>query len=388
MNLSQRACLALFVCLSALAWPQQSPAPAAPASASREGRIHLDVVVTDKPGKPVSGLEAADFSLLDNDQPGTILSFHVNDGAVPPASVLSEVIIVIDQVNVMAQEDALIRGGVEKFLRQNGGHLAQPVVLLVLTEKGLNLVSRSVLDGNSMADQLHQLPPASLLKLSDTNNDSRRGSSTYVSSGGSHREIGTFSEAGATTNRNGSDSANGWEPSQRVAFSVNALDSIVQGEGKKPGKKLLIWGSRGWPLLYWPNIKINDKAHQYYFNEVVQLSAKLREARISVYSIMAGVGLDDYHYTDFVKSPKKPLDTQPAHLDVRVLAIQSGGRSMPQTNDPAAQINSCIQDASNIYTLSFNPSPVKNANESHTLKVQIGKPGLTALTTAGYYDQP
>jgi VWFA-related protein len=363
MNLSQRACLALVICLPALAAPEQTPAQAAATLATSEGRIHLDVMVTDKPGQPVSGLVADDFSLLDNNQPGKILSFHVND-----ATALSELIIVIDQVNVMADEDVLIHEGVEKFLRQNGGHLAQPVVLLNLTEKGLNLLSQSFLDGNALADQVHKLPPASLLQLSNTN--------TY------RYKNGSIMGAGITT------ATNGWEQSQRVAFSVNALDSIVQGEGKKPGKKLLIWASRGWPLLYWPNIEINDKAHQYYFNEVVGLSAKLREARISVYSIVAGVGVEDFHFMDFVKVPKKPLDTQPAHLDLRLLAIQSGGRVVPPSNDLAAQINGCIQDAGNIYSLSFDPPSTKSANEYHTLKVQIGKPGLTALTNTGYFAQP
>jgi len=42
----------------------------------KTGPIYLDVMVTDKAGAPVSGLELKDFTLLDNNQPGKILSFQ------------------------------------------------------------------------------------------------------------------------------------------------------------------------------------------------------------------------------------------------------------------------------------------------------------------------
>src|ERR1017187_5948537 len=86
--MSQRVCLGFFLCFPVLLGPQQSAPPAsspqppatspspAPADESRQGRIELSVVVTDKSGKAVSGLELKDFTLLDNNQQGKILSFH------------------------------------------------------------------------------------------------------------------------------------------------------------------------------------------------------------------------------------------------------------------------------------------------------------------------
>ena len=47
--------------------------------AKAEGLITLDVVVTDKSGKPVTDLEAKDFTLLDNRQSQKILSFQASD---------------------------------------------------------------------------------------------------------------------------------------------------------------------------------------------------------------------------------------------------------------------------------------------------------------------
>src|SRR5580698_4424301 len=92
--------LALVLCVSAFALAQQTAAPNqqapatstqapaltprpsyAPAPAPGEGRIHLDVVVTDKAGKPVSGLELKDFALKDNNLPAQIRSFHATNAA-------------------------------------------------------------------------------------------------------------------------------------------------------------------------------------------------------------------------------------------------------------------------------------------------------------------
>src|ERR1700722_14996742 len=60
-------------------------------------QITLDVVVTDKSGKPVPGLQQQDFTLLDNKQPQKILVFGaVQSGASDPPV---EVVLVVDEVN-------------------------------------------------------------------------------------------------------------------------------------------------------------------------------------------------------------------------------------------------------------------------------------------------
>src|SRR5271163_4115464 len=81
----------LVFCLAICGFAQQSVPPA-----SADRHIMLDVVVTDKSGRPVPGLQQQDFTLLDNKQPQKILSFEaVQGGADPPV----EVLLVVDEVN-------------------------------------------------------------------------------------------------------------------------------------------------------------------------------------------------------------------------------------------------------------------------------------------------
>src|ERR1700690_3754582 len=73
---------------------QPYPAQATPGA---ESLIRLEVVVNDKSGKPVSGLEQKDFTVVDNKQPEKILSFEAVTGATADSEPV-EVVLVVDSV--------------------------------------------------------------------------------------------------------------------------------------------------------------------------------------------------------------------------------------------------------------------------------------------------
>jgi VWFA-related protein len=347
MILWRRACLALLVCFPLLSWAQQSPV-SSPQNA--EGRIHLDVVVTDQSGKPVSGLELKDFTLLDNNQPAKILSFRPIDQTVHMARSPVEVILVIDTVNETHQQVAYVRQEIEKFLRQNDGHLAQPVSLFVLTNDGVDAQRLPSTDGNALAAKADQL------------DDKLR---TIGRSGGA------------------------WGAIERFQFSAKMMLDIANAEAKKPGKKLLIWAGSGWPLLDSPRIQTSSQGQQQSFDVIVQLSTRLREARTSAYSVSAGMpGPGTYLYKEFLKGVTAAQKASVSNLGLKVLAVQSGGGVFGPDNDMTAQINRCVQDTQAFYSLSFDPPHAAQANEYHDLKVVFAKPGLTARTSTGYYNQP
>jgi VWFA-related protein len=366
MNKRIRSLYTVFFLLPLLARAQQSPAapdsPAArapalaprpaspPAQAPGEGRIHLDVVVTDKSGKPVAGLAPEDFTLKDNNLPAKILSFRAIDPAAQSVSQPSEVILLIDGVNEGFQTVALARQQIAKFLRENGGHLAAPVSVFVLNSDGVKVLLQPSMDGIALATQLDQ--SESKLRV-----------------------------IGRSAGINGAF--------ERYELSIRTTDLIARNEAKRPGRKLLIWAGPGWPLLEQPGIQVSSHLQPQMFNEVVGLSTALREARMALYSVSLGEPqLGTYLYEGYLKGVKTPDKVNPANLALKVLAIQSGGRALPPDNDLAGQIAACVQEAGAFYTISFDPLPADKPNEYHDLKVEIDKPGLTAHTDTGYYNQP
>jgi VWFA-related protein len=361
-RLINATCAAMII-LPAFAFAQQTsppqtpaaPAPAlsprsTPAPAPAEGRIHLDVVVTDKSGKPVSGLELKDFVLKDNNLPAKILSFHAIDATIAKGSHPTEVILLLDAVNLGFQDLARVRDQIADFLRRNGGHLAQPVSVFVFTNDGMKVLLQPSMDGNALAAQL-------------------------VQTDAGLRVIGR--------------SAGAYGAIERFELSLKWITAVAKSEAKRPGRKLVIWTGSGWPLLDRPSIDTSSKGQQQLFNEIVDLSTTLREAHTSLYSVTMGeTHLGTFLYQDFLKGVKTAEKANPSDLGLKVIAKQSGGRVLGPDNDLAGQIETCVQDASAFYTLSFDPPPADKPNEYHDLSVEIGQLGLTARTSTGYYNQP
>ena len=103
------------------------------ASNEPEGLIHLDVMVTDPLGKPVSGLKAADIGVLDKGQPEKIISFLAYDGVSAKPDPPARIILVLDLLEA-PELASQVRDSARTLLRENGGHLAQPTSVLLLTK--------------------------------------------------------------------------------------------------------------------------------------------------------------------------------------------------------------------------------------------------------------
>jgi VWFA-related protein len=326
-----------------------------PAPTPQEGRIQIDVVVTDKSGKPVSGLELKDFTLLDNKVPTKIVSFHAVGTNAQPTDPPAEVILLLDAVNLGYLTLAQTRDEIAKFLRQNGGHLAMPVSVALFTDDGVKILLEPSTDGNALAAEL----------------DKARATLRLI---------------GRSGGVNGA--------SEQFNLSTKWLGRIAESEAKEPRRKLLIWAGPGWPLLNQANIKTSPKGVRLLFDQAVDLSTTLREAHVALYSVSLSNPSTDTSplnsdlYESFLKGVKAADRMDSVDLALKVIAVQSGGQALSPDNDLAAQVKHCVQDANAFYTLSFDPPRTEEADEYHDLKIVIDKPRLTASTNTGYYNQP
>ena len=181
---------------------------------AEEGLIKLDVVVTDRAGKPISGIAAKDFTLLDNGQPEKILTFHAFDEISNEADPLVKVILLVDALNLPERLAFYERREVERFLRQNNGHLAQPVSLVELSTTGIVMVGKPSADGNALAaDFAH------------------------------NRNLEWVRRVPSGMRGESIDSLPGEPP---ALSALKALGDIATAERQRPGRKLLIWVGPGW----------------------------------------------------------------------------------------------------------------------------------------------
>ena len=311
-------------------------------------RITLNVVVTPKSGKPVTGLQQQDFTILDNNAPQTITNFQANGTSTVPV----EIILLIDAVNTNFKNMAFERDQIEKFLRANGGRLPHPVTLAIFTDTGTQIENQSSTDGNQLSAAIEQSPTGL-------------------------REIHRSSQFGAE---------------DRLSLSIKTLHSLVGRESQRPGRKIIFWVSPGWPLLSGPVLNLTAKQTQAIYNDVVSLSDQLRQNDITIYDIDPlgpGESLSrEFYYESFLAGLKNSRDAQPGNLALQVLAIQSGGLVSIAGNDVAGQLQQAMDDTTAYYRISYDSPPAEHSREYHTIEVRVGQPGLKAHTLTGYYAQP
>lgn len=348
--------LAAGLCISG--YPQQTP-PAGqappleprPAAAPSipERPVVLDVVVTDKSGAPIPGLQQQDFTLLDDKQPQPIVNFQASGES---SDVPLQAILLMDAINTGFQGVAAQRTGIEKFLSTAGGKLPLPMSVMLLTDK---TAVQSPVSQNS----------SDLAAALDSQDATLR---TVTRSQGYYGAV------------------------ERLQLSMKALEQVILNLQSQSGRKLLIWLGPGWPMLSGPNVQPTDKDRAWLFNAAVEFSAKLREARITLYTInsfgVQGSMQNEFYYEAFVKGVPSAKRIQSGNLAVQVLSVQSGGKVITMSNDLSDAITRCIADRKAFYTITFNAPTADYSNEYHSLQLKVDKSGLTARTRTGYYAQP
>ncbi len=344
-----------LLCVAALAQtvapPQLLPRPSTPPPGGTDRQIVLDVQVADKSGAPVRGLQKQDFTLLDNGQPQDISSVQAIETT---ADAPVEMVLVVDMVNTPFRGVSFEREQVKKFLLGNGGKLSVPVSLVVFSETGTKVQNGSSRDGNAEAGVYDQFE--AVLRSGNLTNGAQ------------------------------------WGAAESVELSLKSFMGIAKQEEKPPGRKLMIWLGRGWPVAGEGSLR-TSKDSQQLFDWITSLSTALRQARITLYSIdpvaLRNAGaIRNSGYETFLKPATSPSRAVPGNLALPVIAVQSGGRVFNSSGDVNAAIADCIADANWFYVFSFQGARASQANEYHSLEIRVHKPGLKVRTRAGYYAQP
>lgn len=346
---------------------------------SAEGLIRLDATVRDDAGRVVSGLQRADFEVLDNGRPQQIIAFRKSEGSTRIDDSLT-VILLIDSLALPSQTADFERQEAAGFLKQNSGHLTQPVTIYALEDSGFFLVANASTDGNAMAQDV----------IADNKIDAFFVAPNQILPFKSPIVDASFYQF----------------PSLAGA---RALGTIATREDRKPGRKLLLWigpgfGDRGTgayaPTDGVPRWSRPSESHadaqvrRDLFQKILWFSVLLRQSRVSVICLSVAENVlavplgstDDWR--QFLSGVLSDQQAQRMNLDKRVLAVQSGGAVVPPSKDLIRQMNDCIRNAATYYTLTFNPPLASHPDEYHSLKVEVARPGAIVHTSTGYYDQP
>jgi hypothetical protein len=87
-------------------------------------------------------------------------------------------------------------------------------------------------------------------------------------------------------------------------------------------------------------------------------------------------------------SPKGTTPARPGrmtHETLRLLAEQTGGRAVVNTNDLKEGLASVVRDASTYYLLGYSPTSSQNDGKFHEVKVRVKRRGVDVHARKGYW---
>ena len=346
-------CLVVCVCPAGgqnLPWLDSSivQTPLTPLSAANpvvpDGLFSIDLAVTDAAGDPVSNLAPWDFTLLDNGRPAKVRTVRNSLAASEPPP---EVIFVIDTVNLTPEQLTQTENSVARFLQRRNGRLDAQCFLYRLTRDGLFSSLRSSTDGALLLRELE-----GTRTLWAVWGAARRGSGT----------LGSW-ESGMTPNR----------------LSLRALGAIALNQRDVPGRKVVVWIGPGWPV----------NGGDISFDELTELSTRLREARITLDNLNVWLNpVPPFDYRDYLEAPRSQENMRPPHMALQVIATHTGGLVLDSSEDLDGDIDRCAAEVRNFYTLTFNPPHTSQMDEYHDLGVTVARRGMTVRGPTGYYNEP
>lgn len=190
------------------------------------------------------------------------------------------------------------------------------------------------------------------------------------------------------------------ERDQRGYSTANALMAVVSSMAHLPGRKAVMFFSEG--------LSIPPDAQERFISVI----AAANRANVSIYSVDAA-GLRTLSTTQetrdeilaaskamLSRNPSRDMTGEPMmaalernennlrldpHSGLGLLAIQTGGRLMSNTNDFRRDFTRMDGDLQNYYMLSYVPSNGEFDGRYREISVKVSRPGVSVLHRKGYY---
>jgi VWFA-related protein len=401
--------------------------------------VQVDVVVTDKQGRPVSGLKQPDFTVLQDGKPQQIHAFDphtsaamsadASAGAAPPGAKLppntysnhpndatadSWTIILFDLLNTPTADQEYARKQLLEMLRATPK--GQPIALYLLTNK-LQLVQAFTDDPDKLIKSAESLKPnRSHVLTTEAERQHAIGQIDYAA-----REL-TESAPSTSTSPDSSmmqqltqgklqqqQDLEAFQIGDRANFTLSAMETMSRAMSGYPGRKNLIWLSTAFPVQLLADPKQTNQPWRNsasYQNVLASAGALLAKSRIAVYPVdvrgLQGRGIDistsatengawtsgenSQNYGQLMPGQTAAFSEERATM--RQVADQTGGEAFTGTNNLKRAMQRSMEDGTTYYTLAYTPDKVDPQTAFHRIEVKVDRPDVRLAYRRGYYSSP
>jgi VWFA-related protein len=331
--------------------------------------VQVAVIAQDKGGRPVTDLSKDSFTITDQGETQQISSFNrITDRSIitattePSEAVFSNrpeqetngsgaaVVILFDSINTSRGDLQQARDQAARFIE--GMNPRDRIALYGVSFKGAFILHDFTNDAQALLRALgFSLPQKTAGPALSAPPASNTGDSTtdaWIDEANSRTAIPAYAQ----------------NPGGQTADAMKAIAKIL---AKLPGRKTLIWITGGFPYLHTSGrtgLALSG------------VSRAMNDANVAIYSVDAR-GL----IAPIGGIPLPPIDIG----SMSVLAKDTGGRVLFNTNDISGSIQQAIGDSNVSYVLSYYPSHNEWDGSFRHVKVTVSRPGISLRYRSGYY---
>ena len=403
----------------------QSAQASSPTSGTKQGAapvfkattrlVIVNVVVTDKSNRPVSGLKPSDFKLWDSGKPQKLSAFEVhsyvppkqiNPIALPPhqytnfTTVSSTTqsspalnVVLFDLLNSPVLDRAVARKELLKFLTKlPPGH---PMALYILGNR-IRVVQGFTESSDVLIAAAKQLLDNTAPVLDE---DKLRSSAEEQAAYAARMDRGAAMAAPRLAQALAEEDS--FDLSRRAGATVDALGALGRALDGYPGRKNVLWLSANFPLWLNADMSLPDAHRQArdYQSAVYALGPMLASSQVAIYPIdihgMSTLSLDASSSGEGSMGPgfnralaaglSRNWDRQDVMSD---LAHETGGEAFFNMNDLSGIMARSIDAGGNYYTLAYAPEDRNWNGKYRPIKVQVSRADVKLTYRRGYLAVP
>ena len=374
--------------------PPAQPPPAAqqpqqPTFRTRVDSVSVDVAVTDKQGKPVTDLTAADFEIRESSKPQVIDTFKfikVDDAASVAPETVREIHSVEDQEREAARDDMrlLVIFLDDYHVRRGNGLRAR--------DQLANFVS--ALGPRDLVAIMY--PTTSINNLEFTHDHATTAQAIL------HFEGRKYDY----TPKTGYEQRLDFQPPEisemlRNQITITALRGLCAYLGSlRDGRKSVLFFSEGLASTLPAGVnskgsivpQLGTSREQSFANamelqdDLKQVYAAAARGNASIYTLdPRGLSSSEFQIDDTVNSDADKNALREATDSLHTIADQTGGRAIINRNDPSSELRQMLRDTSAYYLLSYTSSLAPRDGKFHEIQVRVNRKDVDVRARKGYW---
>jgi len=425
---------ALLVVASVMPGAQQKHAPPIVIETVQVNIVNVEIVVTDREGRSISGLESGDFEVFEDGKPIRITNFYAAVGGRPapppgapspageavqehaaptPEAQALGLVFFIDNANLTISRRTAIFEQVRSLLRQ-GLQTGGAQVLLATSGGAVRIRQPFTSDEQALLAAVEHLEH----EVGEARGGSERNPllTRLMGSAATPAEAGTsggrgissqdFDRQNALSIREDVRSA-AEEAYQQTRVTLNALTQFVDSLAGLPGRKALVYVGEGVPMRpgeallqeweaafrnYDPTFNAVAEAGRYAVNrEFGEMIRRANSARVTFYCVdgspdsgSAGVSAERASMT--VDPTSAIMSAHNLRQSLESMAGATGGRTLAAGPNLATTLARTVEDFQTYYSLGY-AAPHIGDGKYHEIEVRVKREGARTRYREGYLDR-